>query len=131
VPRDVDPAIGRLPGCVLLDVAQLHGSTSAIELERAEAIVLAEAERFRAWQRSLAVVPVLGELRRRAEEIRAESLARYEGEDRDRVEALTAQLVARILHAPMVELKRAAAGSTSAADAETIRRLFALGPGTA
>jgi glutamyl-tRNA reductase len=120
VPRDLDPTIATLPGCRLWNVDELR--SHAADTGRAEEIVQAQAERYLEWQRSLAVVPVLRELRGRAEEIRAASMAAYEGEllDRAAVEALTAQMVARLLHAPTVGLKR------GDADADAVRRLFAL-----
>ena len=56
VPRDLDPSIHELDGCYLYDIDDLQAvvaETLAVrrrEAERAEAIVAAEAERFREWQ---------------------------------------------------------------------------------
>jgi len=61
VPRDFDPAIRHLPGVVLHDVDALEAiardgeSLRAAEVERAEALVAAEAEAFTAGRLSLAV----------------------------------------------------------------------------
>src|SRR6185436_18522067 len=77
VPRDVDPALASVDGCFVYDVDDLEAVVSAsLEGRRAEAvqaerIVAAEAERFRAWQASLAVVPAIASLRALAEEIRS------------------------------------------------------------
>ena len=85
VPRDVDPALASVDGCFVYDVDDLEAVVSAsLEGRRAEAvhaerIVAAEAERFRAWQASLAVVPAIASLRALAEEIRSSELARVEG----------------------------------------------------
>jgi glutamyl-tRNA reductase len=63
VPRDVDPSLAAVDGCFVYDVDDLEAVVSApLEGRRAEAvhaerIVAAEADRFRAWQASLAVVP--------------------------------------------------------------------------
>src|SRR5207245_5051368 len=65
VPRDLDPAINDLDGCYLYDIDDLEAVVAASlagrrrEAERAEAIVAEEAERFRAWQASLDVVPTI------------------------------------------------------------------------
>ncbi len=78
VPRDLDPAIHELPGCYLYDIDDLQAVVAESlagrrsEAARAEEIVAAEAERFRAWQASLDVVPAIASLRARAEEIRVE-----------------------------------------------------------
>ena len=82
VPRDLDPAIHELEDCFLYDIDDLQAVVAETlagrrqEAERAEELVAAEAERFRAWQASLDVVPAIPSLRARAEEIRAAELAR-------------------------------------------------------
>jgi glutamyl-tRNA reductase len=137
VPRDLDPAINDLDGCYLYDIDDLERVVEASvagrreEATRAEAIVAAEAEAFRLWQRSLDVVPAIASLRRRAEEIRERELARAKLGDlsptqRSAVESLTAQIVNKLLHLPTVRLKEAAAGANGPVYAETVRRLFDL-----
>ena len=139
VPRDLDPAINDLEGCYLYDIDDLERVVEATvagrreEAERAEAIVASEAGAFAAWQRSLDVVPAIASLRRRAQEIRDAELVRASGKlaglsprERSAVESLTAQIVSKLLHAPTVRLKEAAAGAEGATYAETVRRLFDL-----
>jgi glutamyl-tRNA reductase len=78
VPRDVDPAVNELDDCYLYDIDDLEAVVEASltgrrrEADRAEAIVAEEAERFRAWQASLDVVPTIASLRAR----RGDSLRR-------------------------------------------------------
>jgi glutamyl-tRNA reductase len=100
---------------------------------RAEAIVAEEAERFRAWQASRGVVPAIASLRARAEEIRVRELGRagrrladLSPEERRAVEAVTVQIVNKLLHDPTVRLKEAAAGADGAAYADAVRHLFGL-----
>ncbi len=134
VPRDLDPAIADLDGCVLYDLDALgsvalearthHDEASA----RAEEIVAEEAGKFAAWLAALDVAPVVAALHRRADAIRVRELERAsarlgrlsEAERRD-VEALTAQIVAKLLHDPTVRVKE---GGREHADA--LRSLFAL-----
>ena len=85
VPRDVDPALAGIDGCFVYDIDDLEAVVET-SLERSarrsgarRALVAAEAERFREWQASLAVVPAIASLRAHAEEIRAAELARAEG----------------------------------------------------
>jgi glutamyl-tRNA reductase len=127
VPRDLDPAIGKLDGCTLYDIDALGGGLVGREedVRDAERIVAEEAARFADWHRSRVAAPAIAALRRHAEEIRAEELARAkprlaELSDREReaVETLTAQIVNKLLHAPTVRAKES--GS------EPLRELFAL-----
>ena len=140
VPRDLDPAIRELDGCYLYDIDDLEQivvetmSLRRREAERAETIVAAEAEKFHEWHASLDVVPAIASLRARAEEIReaelqkAESLLeRLDDSQRRAVEAVTAQIVNKLLHQPTVRMKQAAVSADGVLYAEAVRHLFGLG----
>jgi glutamyl-tRNA reductase len=136
VPRDLDPAIHELEDCFLYDIDDLQAIVAETlagrrhEAERAEELVAAEAERFRAWQASLDVVPAIASLRARAEEIRAAELAKLgrklSDAERDAVESATAQIVNKLLHLPIVRMKEAAVTADGVVYAETVRYLFGL-----
>jgi glutamyl-tRNA reductase len=137
VPRDLDPEIATLPYAFLYDVDDLDEAVGTGTAEgaaaRAEAIVAEEAERFRAWQASRGVVPAIAALRARAEEIRLRELGRagrrladLSPEERRAVEAVTVQIVNKLLHDPTVRLKEAAAGADGATYADAVRHLFGL-----
>jgi glutamyl-tRNA reductase len=135
VPRDLDPAIGDLPHCRLHRLDDLVGvapAAPAAEVARAETIVAEEVARFEEWRRSLEVVPAIVALRSRAESIRLAELARARREldalpERQRrlVEAVTAQILNKLLHAPTVRTKAAAAGGDGSY-AAVLEHLFAL-----
>ena len=140
VPRDLDPAIGELDGCYLYDIDDLEQIVAETlsgrrqEAERAESIVAAEVEKFHEWHASLDVVPAIASLRARAEEIReaellkAESLlGKLDESQRRAVEAITAQIVNKLLHQPTVRMKQAAAAADGVLYAEAVRHLFGLG----
>jgi glutamyl-tRNA reductase len=123
VPRDVDPEIRRLHGTFLYDIDDLQAVVEETlsgrrgEAARAEAIVAAEGERFRAWLASLDAVPAITSLRERAEEIRRGELAKASGRleglsehERHAVESLTSQIVNKLLHEPIMRLKEAGLG---------------------
>jgi glutamyl-tRNA reductase len=127
VPRDLDPAIAELDGCTLFDIDALGEGLVGREedVREAEAIVAEEAARFAEWRRARDAAGAIRDLRRRAEEIRSEELARagsrladLSPRERETVETLTAQIVNKLLHAPTVRAKEA--GS------EPLRDLFAL-----
>ena len=139
VPRDLDPAIGELESCFLYDIDDLEAVVSESlagrrqEALKAEAMVAEEAERFRAWQASLDVVPAIASLRAHAEGIRTHELAKAEGRlgrlsdnEREAVESLTAQIVNKLLHLPTVRMKEAAATAEGGVYADAVRHLFGL-----
>ena len=133
VPRDVDPAVHKLDGCFLYDIDDLEAVVSETlvgrraEAEVAERLVIEEAERFREWRASLDVVPAISSLRSYAEEIRSAELAKLSSlpeEERQRLDAVTTQILNKLLHEPTVRMKQAAAEGDGEAYAEAIRRLF-------
>jgi glutamyl-tRNA reductase len=134
VPRDVDPALNDVDGCYLYDIDDLEAVVEATlsgrrrEAERAETIVVEEAERFRAWQASLDVVPTIASLRARAEEIRSAELSKAKLSDRERaaVDSITTQIVNKLLHLPTVRMKEAAAAADAVLYADAVRHLFGL-----
>jgi glutamyl-tRNA reductase len=140
VPRDLDPAIGQLDGCYLYDIDDLEQIVAETlsgrrhEAERAESILAAEAQKFHEWHAALDVVPAIASLRARAEEIReaelrkAEALlGRLDESQRRAVEAVTTQIVNKLLHLPTVRMKQAAAAADGVLYAEAVRHLFGLG----
>ena len=140
VPRDLDPQINELDGCYLYDIDDLERVVAESvagrreEAVRAEAIVSEEADGFRAWQLSLDVVPAIASLRAQAESIRQAELERAEGRlaslspsQRRAVEALTSQIVAKLLHQPTVRMKEAAAAADGLLYADAVKHLFGLG----
>jgi glutamyl-tRNA reductase len=123
VPRDVDPAVHELEGCYVYDIDDLEAVVTdstpgrAGEAARAEAIVAAEAQRFAAWRAARDAAPTIASLRAEAEEIRVTELERARGRlgrltaaELDVVDAITARIVDKLLHAPTLRLKEAAAG---------------------
>lgn len=139
VPRDLDPAINELDDCYLYDIDDLQAvvETSLAgrrrEASRAESIVAEEAGRYREWKSALDVVPAVAALRALAEEIRRGELERAEGRlakldagERSMVEAITSQIVAKLLHLPTVRMKEAAAGPNGIVYADALQHLFGL-----
>ena len=139
MPRDVDPAVGRLPGVTLLDLADVRAFVEAgiderrNEVVRVRGIVADEVARFVASTAARSVAPTITALRDHADRVRAAELDRYrsrlEGlDDRQRraVEALTHSLLAKLLHEPTVRLKDAAGSAQGERLADSLRELFDL-----
>lgn len=139
VPRDVDPAVADLDGVTLLDMEDLRAfaemgmAERRREIVRVAAIVAEEVQRHLEARAARDVAPTVSALRERAEEIRLGALARYssrlaslEPHERATVEALTRQLLAKVLHEPTVALKEAAGSPRGERLGEAVRTLFDL-----
>jgi glutamyl-tRNA reductase len=121
VPRNVDPSCAELEDVYAYDVDDLEKVVAATresrreEASRAEALVEVDVAAFAQERKARAALPVLGKLRKHAEEIaRAEAektLAHLTGLDdkgRRSVEAMAQAIVNKLLHAPTTRLKKAA-----------------------
>ena len=138
VPRDVAEDAGKVSGVFLYDlddvkkVAEANLRERKKEASAAEAILEHEIREFLEWRRSLEVVPLLVELRRRADEIRKaeiEKARRRLGpltpEQENALEAATSAIVNKLLHGPTVHLKQMA-GNGQPEHVGFIRKLFGL-----
>jgi glutamyl-tRNA reductase len=139
VPRDIDPAARRLAGIFLYDLDDLRSVAEANLRERqkeaaaAEALVDREVREFLEWQKSLDVVPILIELRQRADEIRRHEIERARKhlgtltpEQEAALDAATSAIVNKLLHPPTVHLKEIARNGFAAEQVALIRKLFGL-----
>jgi len=122
VPRNVDPAAGDLGDVFAYDVDDMekvvHATHEARKGEalRAEAIVEAEVMAFAKERDTRAALPVLAQLRRRAEAIaRAEAErtlsqvgCKLDDKGKKSVEAMAQAIVNKLLHGPTARLKEAA-----------------------
>lgn len=128
VPRNVDPAAGTLSDVYAYDVDDLQKVVETThearrgEALRAEAMVEAEVLAFAKERETRAALPVLAQLRRRAESIaRAEAErtlahvgAKLDEKGRRSVEAMAQAIVNKLLHGPTARLKEAASSGDGA-----------------
>ena len=103
------------------------------EAAAAEGLVEREVREFLEWQKSLDVVPLLVELRQRADEIRRRELDRarrrlgpLSAEQEAALEAATTAIVNKLLHSPTVQLKEIARNGGAAEQVAFIRKLLGL-----
>jgi glutamyl-tRNA reductase len=138
VPRDVAEDAGKVKGVFLYDlddvkqVAEANLRERKKEAHAAEAILEDEIREFLEWRRSLEVVPLLVELRRRADEIRKAEIEKarkrlgpLSPEQEQALEAATAAIVNKLLHGPTVHIKQMA-GNGQSEHVGFIRKLFGL-----
>jgi glutamyl-tRNA reductase len=140
VPRDVDAAVGELPGVTVLDLDVLRdwadrGRSHRLgEVDSVRAIVRDEVDRFEAEATALQAAPLVAAMRDHADSIRLAELARYasrlgalDDAQRDAVEGLTRSIVAKLLHDPSVRLKQQAGTPQGERNAAAVADLFDLG----
>jgi glutamyl-tRNA reductase len=140
VPRNIDPAVARVGGAYLYNVDDLQQVADANrELRQqkatvAEQIVLREVDVFRKRLVAQDAVPTILELQQRLEAIRTaelEKCLRHVGpitaEQRTALEMFSTQLVNKILHYPILQLKDATDEPQERESLRrTIRKIFGL-----
>jgi glutamyl-tRNA reductase len=144
VPRDVDPAVGELPGVTLLNMDDVKAfvDTSIAhrrhEVGAVNRIVAEEVERFSRLIAHREVAPVVTGLRQFAEQLRLAELDRHRArltelteQERAVVESVTRGILAKLLHEPTVRLKAASGSARGDQLADAVKTLFALPVGAA
>ena len=139
LPRDVDPAAGRLDNVFLYDLDDLRAVASAnlerrrAELPTAEHLIADEVEKFWSWLAGLATVPVLTQFRGEMDRLRAAEvepllrrLAHLDPSERAAIEHFSRALMNKFLHVPSVRLRAAAANGRGLGIVDAVRYLFAL-----
>lgn len=123
VPRNIDPAVGKLPGVFLYDIDDLQNVVAANLKEReaavsaAEALIEQEVASFSSWFKELQAIPVIKTLYERAEAVRQAEVERalrrlgpVSPREEEIIEALTKSIVQKLLHDPVKAIKQLAAG---------------------
>ncbi|MDP9362076.1 MAG: glutamyl-tRNA reductase [Acidobacteriota bacterium] len=139
VPRNIEPAIASIDGAYLYNIDDLQNVADAnrgIRLkkaEEAERIVDREVEAFRRRLVAQDAVPTIVELQQRIEAIRAAELEKclrklgpMSAEQRAAIEQLSTQMVNKILHYPILQLKEAEEPAERETLRKTIRKIFGL-----
>ena len=140
VPRDVEDSVNTLDGVYCYDIDDLKQVVDANirerlrEAHRAEALVEREVAKFLARLGDVEVIPTIVSLRERLEIIRSgevkRTLARLPGatpETREAIEALSAAIVNKILHAPITKLRESSRAGSPRSWLELVHELFGLG----
>ncbi len=140
VPRNIDPVISRIEGAYLYNIDDLQlvaDSNRALREQKAhlaEDIVVREVDGFRKRLATQDAVPTILELQQRLEEIRAaetekclRKLGPVSAEQREAIEMLTTQMVNKILHYPILQLREGAEEPQERESLRrTIRKIFGL-----
>jgi glutamyl-tRNA reductase len=144
VPRDIDPKVNEIDNVYLYDIDDLEGIVELNRVERhkegqqAEHIVAAEALKFQDWLHTLEAVPTIVSLRHKAEAIRQSQLQKtlaqlphLDDKTRQAMETLTLSIVNKMLHDPIVFLKKKSERNTQKLFADFTQQLFNLSDSSA
>jgi glutamyl-tRNA reductase len=142
MPRDVEPAVGQLPGVEIYDLDALQQRLQGnLELRRreipaVERIVGEEVGRFETWRHGMSVRPLLTEIHARGETIRQREVQRLLRRLGDaspelvaELEAFSHSLVNKLLHEPTRRLREASDPERARTYHDVTRQLFGLGGG--
>jgi glutamyl-tRNA reductase len=139
VPRDIDPRVNRLTNSYVYDIDDLQGVVDDnIEDRQREAIkgerIIDEAViGFRQWYDSLDVVPTIIALRKKVESIAAAEIEKtmntnnIPADSVSAIQKMTGSLINKILHDPIIFLKKDGMVEDKALYIDTVRKLFKLG----
>jgi glutamyl-tRNA reductase len=138
VPRNIDPAVGKLPNVFVFDIDDLESVISSNirererEAERAELIVQSEVMQFQQTLRAMDIGPTIGALRQKLQELARAEMERQRNrlgsltpEQETAIEALLMATVNKISHPVLNQLRRSY--ETSDSDAvQALRDIFGL-----
>jgi glutamyl-tRNA reductase len=139
-PRNIDPEVDKVDNVYLYDIDDLQSKVDvnaegrAKEAEKAEELVTLEVETYLQWERGLDAVPTIVDLREKVEDIRKREMDKTLAsmndlsEDQKRaMDIMSQSIVNKLLHAPLVVLRNAAATAGESDNTIAIaRRLFNL-----
>jgi glutamyl-tRNA reductase len=140
LPRNVEPAVGDVPGVTLLDLSTVarrleQRRTGPGAVDSAHRVVAQEVRTYLASQRTAQVTPTVAALRKRAAEVVDAELLRLDGRlpeldaaVRDELARTVRRVVDKLLHTPTVRVKQLAKAGEGEAYADALRELFELDP---
>jgi glutamyl-tRNA reductase len=142
MPPDVEPAVGRLDGVTLVNLAALgrHMANRAMpgQIPQVRAIVAAEAAAYTARQDQATAAPVIASMHAQIRQLADAELARLRDRlpdlsDQQRAEtaATVHRILRKILHQPTVRAKQFSAGPNGPIYLDALRQLFDLRTGEA
>lgn len=142
VPRDVEARINEIDNVYVYDIDDLQGIVDLNredrkrEAAKAEHIISEETLKFQRWLETLEVVPTIVALRDKAETIRTSELQRtftqlpeLSVKERHAIEVLTGSIVKKLLHDPILFLKKKANRDSKELFVDYTQQLFNLSDG--
>ena len=131
LPRNVDPAAGRVPGVRLLDLEDLVSGSSLVEMRRRTEIVDEEFNRFASWLAGQVAGHLIGQLHAGINDLCRHALEASLADARMSPQAIAAasrSIAGKLLHAPTLAIKTLMAEGDEPA-ARAILSSFGITPG--
>lgn len=136
MPRSIDNAIETLPGISVYNVDNIRNrATEALEkrlaaIPQVKAIVTEAIVEFEAWAREMVMSPAIQQFKNQLEQIRQQEITRYlkklSSDDKEVIEAITKNILNKIVKLPALELKAACQRGESEALLDGLSKLFNL-----
>ncbi len=139
VPRDIDPDINEIDNVYLFDIDELKEVVEENKAERkkeairAERIVEAEVIKFKSWMKSLDIIPIIKKLQEKAESVRQKELRKtlknlkgLNDKEKKAIEKLSMSLVNKILHDPIIFIKKGSSEKQRDEALAMVCRIFGL-----
>lgn len=140
VPRNVDPALGQVPGITLMDMEYLQTLVAQTKQDRLDSqghvhsILADEMSRYLEWFNTLEVVPTIDSMYQLFDEIRQNEIKRglqkyaetSSPEVCDLLDRVTRAITQKILHYPVVQLKMEKDPSKKQNYTDVLTQLFKL-----
>jgi glutamyl-tRNA reductase len=143
VPRDIDSKVGNIKNIKLYDMDALNSQLEdsmiqrSAEVPHVEEILTEEKERFDEFLTSLDMLPLIADLKGRAESIRMMELQKtlrqlpdLDDRERERIEILTQALVKKLIDVPAGKLRKVSAEPYAVCYAQATRVLFNMDKNT-
>lgn len=115
LPRNVESTVNQLPNVFLYDVGALNRvvdinlTKRRSEIPRVESLIEDELSRLRAWKSSMAVGPMIAQMRGQADSMRRAEIEKVsEGlsaEELERLDRVTRAVMNKLLHGPTMAMK--------------------------
>ena len=139
VPRDIEPAVGKLPGVVLYDIDDLKNVIDHNLMERQRAAMQAEnmingiVDDFTRWQGEQYVISTITALKKQGESVKERELTKalskltnLNDHDRQVLTIFANSIVNQLLHTPVTKLKEYAVTEQGPLYQEALEKLFNL-----
>jgi glutamyl-tRNA reductase len=140
LPRNVEPAVGDVPGVTLLDLSTVarrmeQRGTGSDGVDSARHLVAQEVRSYLLAQRTKEVIPTVAALRKHAADVVGVELLRLDGRlpgldsaVRTELTRTVRRVVDKLLHAPTVRVKQLTKAGRGEVYADALRELFELDP---
>jgi glutamyl-tRNA reductase len=136
VPRSIEAKVEEIPGVLVYNIDHIRNRASEAldkriqSIPKVKQIIAFMIEEFNNWSKEMVVSPTINKLKNALEQIRQEELARYmkqlNEEELKKVDAITKNIMQKIIKLPVLELKAACKRGEAETLIDVLNDLFDL-----